>query len=77
MPMKTVSVRELKAHWARIEAQVKAGETFEVLNRGKVAAHVVPARPRPVVQWPDHLATAWKNTGRSGSDIVLDHRGRS
>ena len=75
MNMKTVSVRELKAHWASIERQVKAGETFEILNRGKVAAHIVPARPRQVLSWPDHLATAWKNTGRRGSDIVLDHRG--
>jgi antitoxin (DNA-binding transcriptional repressor) of toxin-antitoxin stability system len=73
--MKTVTVKELKAHWARIEEQVKAGETFEVLNRGKVAARIVPARPRQVLRWPDHPATAWKNAGRSGSDIVLDHRG--
>ena len=34
-----------KAHWAQIESQVKAGETFEVLNRGKVAAPIVPATP--------------------------------
>jgi antitoxin (DNA-binding transcriptional repressor) of toxin-antitoxin stability system len=73
--MKTVSARELKAHWARIERQVKAGGTFEVLNRGTLAAHIVPDRPRQVRSWPDHLATAGKNTGRRGSDIVLDHRG--
>ena len=51
--MKTITVKDLKANWAQIEAQVKAGETFEVLNRGKVAAHVVPATPRQVLQWPD------------------------
>lgn len=72
--MKTITVKELKANWAQIEAQVKAGETFEVLNRGKVAAHVVPARPRKVLRWPDHLATAHKNTGRKGSDIVRAQR---
>ena len=72
--MKTVTVKELKAHWAKIEAEVKAGESFEVLNRGRVAAHVVPARPRQVLRWPDHLATAHKNTGRKGSDIIAEHR---
>lgn len=75
--MKTVSVRELKAHWAAIEKQVKAGETFEVLNRGKVAAHIVPAPPRPVLEWPDFKGTAVKAPGRRVSDIVLEHRGRS
>jgi antitoxin (DNA-binding transcriptional repressor) of toxin-antitoxin stability system len=72
--MKTITVKELKAHWALIEAQVREGQTFEVLNRGKVAAHVVPATPRKVLRWPDHLATAYKNTGRKGSDIVREHR---
>jgi antitoxin (DNA-binding transcriptional repressor) of toxin-antitoxin stability system len=75
--MKTITVKDLKAHWAQIEAQVKAGETFEVLNRGKVAAHVVPAKPRLVLSWPDHLATAHKNAGRKGSDLVIEHRQRT
>jgi antitoxin (DNA-binding transcriptional repressor) of toxin-antitoxin stability system len=74
--MKTITVKELKAHWAQIEAQVKAGETFEVLNRGKVAAHVVPAGPRQVLRWPDHVATAYKSAGRKGSDVVMEHRRR-
>jgi antitoxin (DNA-binding transcriptional repressor) of toxin-antitoxin stability system len=72
--MKAITVKELKAHWAQIEAQVKAGETFEVLNRGKVAAHIVPAMPRKVLRWPDHIATAHQNKGRQGSDIVREHR---
>jgi antitoxin (DNA-binding transcriptional repressor) of toxin-antitoxin stability system len=72
--MKTITVKELKANWAQIEEQVRAGETFEVLNRGRVAAHVVPATPRQVLRWPDHLATAHKNTGRTGAEIVREHR---
>jgi antitoxin (DNA-binding transcriptional repressor) of toxin-antitoxin stability system len=72
--MKTITVKELKANWAQIEAQVKAGESFEVLNRGRIAAHVVPAVPRKVLRWPDHLATAHKNEGRKGSDIEQAHR---
>lgn len=74
--MKTVTVKDLKAHWAQIEEQVKAGESFEVLNRGKVAAHVVPATPRHVLRWPDHLATAHRIQGHKGSDIVREHRER-
>jgi antitoxin (DNA-binding transcriptional repressor) of toxin-antitoxin stability system len=74
--MKTITVKDLKANWAQIEAQIKNGETFEVLNRGKVAAHVVPAAPRQVLQWPNHLSTAHENAGRKGSDIVRDHRER-
>ena len=74
--MKRITVKDLKANWAQIEAQVRAGETFEVLNRGKVAAHVVPPTPRHVLRWPDHIATAHQNTGRTGSDIVNEHRDR-
>jgi hypothetical protein len=33
--MKTVSIREMKAHWSEIEGQVREGESFLVLNRGK------------------------------------------
>jgi antitoxin (DNA-binding transcriptional repressor) of toxin-antitoxin stability system len=74
--MKTITVKDLKANWAQIEAQVKAGESFEVLNRGKVAAHVVPPTPRHVLKWPDHMATAHENTGTKGSDIIREHRER-
>jgi len=72
--MKTITVKDLKANWAQIEEQVRSGETFEVLNRGRVAARIVPATPRQVLRWPDHLATAHKNTGRKGSDIISEHR---
>ena len=72
--MKTITVKELKAYWARIESEVRAGETFEVLNRGRVAAHIVPPRPRPVLQWPDHLATAVPNHHTKGSDIIASQR---
>jgi antitoxin (DNA-binding transcriptional repressor) of toxin-antitoxin stability system len=74
--MKTIAVKDLKAHWAQIEAQVKAGETFEVLNRGKVAAHVVPPAPRPVLGWPDHPATAHGNPGRKGAERAADSTSR-
>lgn len=75
--MKTVSVREMKAHWAEIEAQVARGETFEVLNRGKPVVRIVSATPRQIVKCDDHLATATRVKGRSGQDSVkADREGR-
>ena len=56
--IKTVSIREMKAHWSEIEGQVREGASFLVLNRGKPAARIVPAAPREVLVWDDHLATA-------------------
>jgi len=72
--MKTITVRELKAHWAAVEAQVRNGETFEVLNRGKPAARIIPAGPRGVLQWEDHLATALPGRGRSVEQAVGEDR---
>ena len=75
--VKVVSVREMKANWAEIERQVSLGETFEVLNRGKPSVRIVPALPRKVLKWDDHLATALESKGRSGAETVaLDREGR-
>ena len=72
--MKTISVREMKAHWAEVEHQVHAGETFEVLNRGKPSVLIVPARPRRVLKWDDHLATALPANGKSVVETVAADR---
>jgi len=75
--MKTVSVREMKAHWADVERCVRDGETVEVQNRGRATVRIVPARPRGVVKWDDHLATAVPSSeasGKSGADAVRDSR---
>lgn len=75
--MKTISVRDMKAHWAQVEQQVQLGETFEVLNRGKPAVRIVPALPRRVVKWDDHLATALPAKGKSAQEtIAADREGR-
>ena len=75
--MKTISVREMKAHWAEVESQVSAGETFEVVNRGRPTVRIVPARPRPILKWEDHLATALPSKGRSAEETVdADRVGR-
>lgn len=75
--MKQISVRDMKAHWAEVERQVKSGETFEVLNRGKPAALIVPPQPRRVLRWDDHLSTAVVARGRSSEEVVrTDREGR-
>lgn len=72
--MKTISVRDLKAHWSEVEKQVLGGETFEVLNRGRPAALIVPPRPRRVVSWDDHLATAVPGSGTPAEDLIREER---
>ncbi len=75
--MKTISVREMKAHWSEIEAQVRNGETFEVLNRGRPTVRIVPAAPRRILSWDNHLATAIPGSGHSAEDTVAaDREGR-
>lgn len=75
--MKTISVREMKARWAEVEAQVQAGETIEVLNRGRPSVRIVPATPRRILAWDDHLETAIPTSGRSAEETVTaDREGR-
>ncbi len=67
----------MKAHWAEVERQVHDGEVFEVLNRGKPTVRIVPAGPRRIVKWDDHLATAIVATGKTGEKTVMaDREGR-
>lgn len=75
--MKSISVREMKAHWSEVEKQVQRGETFEVLNRGKPSVRIVPAGPRKVLKWEDHLATAVPSRSKGGTETVkADREGR-
>jgi prevent-host-death family protein len=72
--MKTISVRDMKAHWSQVEQQVMNGEVIEVLNRGKPTVRLIPAGGRKQVVWDDHLATAIPNSGVSAEDTVSRDR---
>jgi prevent-host-death family protein len=75
--MKTISVREMKAHWSEIENQVRNGETFEVVNRGRPTVRIVPAEPRRILVWDNHLETAITGAGRSAEETLsADREGR-
>jgi antitoxin (DNA-binding transcriptional repressor) of toxin-antitoxin stability system len=75
--MKIITVREMKAHWSEVEAQVRDGETFEVINRGRPTVRIVQATPRRILVWEDHLATAIPACGRSAEEtIAADREGR-
>jgi antitoxin (DNA-binding transcriptional repressor) of toxin-antitoxin stability system len=73
--MKTITVREMKAHWSEVEKQVANGEIIEVLNHGKPRVRLVPAGGRQQVVWDDHLATAIPNKGVSVTETVARDRG--
>lgn len=73
--MISISVRELKARWSDIEKKLEHGETFQVLNRGKPTARILPAGPKKILNWPDHLATAVPNRGKSAAETVIEDRG--
>ncbi len=73
--MKTITVREMKAHWSEVEKQVANGEIIEVLNHGKPRVRLVPADGRQQVVWDDHLATAIPNKGVSVTETVARDRG--
>ena len=65
----------MKAHWSAVETQVRDGETFEVLNRGKPTVRIVPAKPTPVLEWEDHLLTAAPGVGILSEDLIAEDRG--
>jgi prevent-host-death family protein len=86
----TVGMRELSQRTAKIIALVRAGETVEVTDRGKVVARIVPAVADRYAQLiaagvirqarrPFDLAqlpeSAPNPTGRSTEDWLADLRG--
>lgn len=75
--MKSISVREMKAHWAKVEKEVANGEIIEVLNRGRPTVRLIPATGHKRVVWEDHLKTAIPSKGKSAEDtIAADRDGR-
>ena len=53
--MSRIGVRELRQHASKYLARVKAGETVEVTERGRLIAKLVPPQPAETVR--DRLIT--------------------
>jgi prevent-host-death family protein len=65
--MNRIGVRELRQHASRWLARVQSGETFEITDRGRPVARLIPV---PATDWDD-LVAAGKITPatRSLADI--------
>lgn len=66
--MKQISVRELRQHASRWLRQVQEGEAFEVTDRGRPVALLVPRRQGSVLQ---QLIEAGRVTPPSGDLLDL------
>jgi antitoxin (DNA-binding transcriptional repressor) of toxin-antitoxin stability system len=78
--MTTVSVRDLRYDFPRIENLLRQGEEIQITKRGKVIAHLVPELESPRVLL-DFLARAREIYGDkvfevSGAEIIRMDRDR-
>lgn len=67
-----IGIRELRQHASRYLAQVKAGETIEVTERGKLVAVLVP--PSPSVTARDSLISSGRLAPASAPFQLPDRR---
>ena len=70
--MDRIGVRELRQHASRYLARVKAGETIEVTDRGRLVARLVPAAPADSAR-ERHVATGLLIPGK-GNPLRLPTR---
>ena len=59
-------MRELRQHASRYLARVRAGETIEVTDRGRLVARIVPAREET---WDDLVASGQIIPGDPSIDL--------
>jgi prevent-host-death family protein len=73
--MTRIGVRELRQHASRYLDQVKAGETVEVTERGKLVALLVS--PTPSVAVRDRLIAAGRLVPAKTEFVLPERRGAS
>jgi prevent-host-death family protein len=66
--MERIGVRELRQHAGRYLARVSSGETFEITDRGRVVARLVP----PGIGAWAHLVASGKVTLADGTMSIVD-----
>lgn len=70
--MERIGVRELRQHASRYLARVANGETFEVTDRGRPVAHLVPVRGDA---WEDLVATGRVSRAPDAADVAEEAPG--
>ena len=69
--MRRIGVRELKEQTSRVLREVReSGEIFEVTNRGRVIARLVPAGHRPPVAEQEKVAAVWADMDQLAAEIA-------
>lgn len=79
--MKTASVRDLRYHFAEIEARLREGEEIQIRKRKRVIARLVPERRSPKRPWPDFMARLQHVYGKkrlkvTGAELLARERDR-
>lgn len=70
--MERIGVRELRQHASRYLARVATGETFEVTDRGRPVALLVPTHRD---RWQDLISSGRVLAATSEGDVVDDAPG--
>ena len=79
--MKTVTVRDLRYHFPRVERLLAEGEAVQITKRKRVVAKLVPADPAPPLKLPDFLVQMKKIYGNkilkvTGAELIRWDRDR-
>ena len=67
--MERIGVRELREHASRYLARVAAGETFEVTDRGRPVARLVPV---VADRWDELLRSGWVVVPEDEGDLLAE-----
>jgi prevent-host-death family protein len=67
--MESIGVRELRQQASRYLARVAAGESFEVTDRGRPVARLVPVLPD---RWEELLRSGWVVLPDDDSDLLAE-----
>jgi antitoxin (DNA-binding transcriptional repressor) of toxin-antitoxin stability system len=79
--MKTVSVRDLRYEFPKVERLLREGQEIQVTKRKRVIARLVPERTSPPPKMPDFLARMKKIYGDkvfkvSNAELIAEGRER-
>jgi antitoxin (DNA-binding transcriptional repressor) of toxin-antitoxin stability system len=78
--MKSATVRDLRHHFAEIEARLQKGEEIEIRKRKRVIARLLPVRPKAKA-YPDFAAIQKeifgnKKVKQTGTELLAEARDR-